>query len=180
MGDPSSVPHQLDPEKQQCRVVVETPRGSRIKFKFEPASGMFEVSKFLPKGFVFPFDFGYVPATEADDGDPLDVLVLMDEPAHVGCLLLVRLVGVIELLQTENGEQTPDPRLIGIPVQSTDYAGIRKLDDLNDDLRTQIVEFLELYNKNSGKSDKVHGLGDAGRAVALVTEASARWNKVNK
>ncbi len=149
-------------------------RGSRIKFKFEPASGLFEISKFLPKGFVFPFEFGFVPSTVAEDGDPLDVIVLMDEPAHVGCLLKVRLIGTIELEQTEREKKTPDPRLVGIPVQSTDYAGIKKFEDLNEDLQTQIKEYLELYNKNSDTDDKVTGIGDPGRAVQLVKESSGR------
>jgi inorganic pyrophosphatase len=174
MEDISKVPHQLDPEKGQCRVIIETPRGSKIKFKFEPASGLFEISKFLPKGFVFPFEFGFVPTTVAEDGDPLDAIVLMDEPAHVGCLLNVRLIGVLELVQTEDGKESPDPRLVGIPVQSSDYAEIRSLSDLNEDLRTQMSEFLELYNKNSSKRDKVTGFGDRRRAVELVEAATRR------
>jgi inorganic pyrophosphatase len=174
MSDVSKLAHRLDAKKYECRMVVETPRGSRIKFKFEPDSGMFEISKFLPKGFVFPFEFGFVPGTVAEDGDPLDVIVLMDEPAHVGCLLHVRLVGVLELVQTEDGKKTPDPRLVAIPVQSTDYEGIRTLSDLNKDLREQMIEFLELYNKNSDKVDKVTGTGTPARAVELVEEASRR------
>src|SRR3569833_2174619 len=116
MGDISKLPHRLDSEKNQCRVIVETPRGSRIKFKFEPESGMFEISKVLPKGFVFPFEFGFVPSTVAEDGDPLDAIVLMDEPAHVGCLLTVRLIGAIEMMQTDQatGEETPDARLVAV------------------------------------------------------------------
>jgi inorganic pyrophosphatase len=174
MGDISKVQHQLDPQKFQCRVIVETPRGSRIKFKFEPGSGLFEISKFLPKGFVFPFEFGFVPSTVAEDGDPLDAIVLMDEPAHVGCLLNVRLIGVLELVQTEDGKESPDPRLVGIPLQSTDYGGVESLSELNEDLRTQMIEFLELYNKNSGTEDKVRGLGDRRRAVELIEAASRR------
>lgn len=182
MDDISKIPHQLDPKKYECRVIVETPRGSRIKFKFEPASGLFEVSKFLPKGFVFPFEFGFVPATIAEDGDPLDVIVLMDEPAHVGCLLQVRLIGVIELEQKEEGKTTPDPRLVGVPVQSTDYANVEKLSDLNEELRNQVIEYLELYNKNSGHlDDKATGTGDPKRAVELVEEADRRLrNAANK
>lgn len=107
MEDISKVDHQLNADENVCRAIIETPRGSRIKFKFEPASGLFEISKFLPKGFVFPFEFGFVPSTVAEDGDPLDVIVLMDEPAHVGCLLKVRLIGTIELEQTEREKKRP-------------------------------------------------------------------------
>jgi inorganic pyrophosphatase len=179
MADPSTIPNHLDPEKKVCRAVIETPRGSRIKFKYEPASGMFEIAKFLPKGFVFPFEFGFVPATAGDDGDPTDVLVLMDEPAHVGCLLQVRLIGVIELTQTEDGKDTFDPRLVGIPLQSTDYAGVKTLDDLNDELRQQITEYLELYNKNSSsdRADKVTGLAAPERAIEIIRKDSKRFEE---
>ena len=177
MADISKLPHQLDPKKNQCRVIVETPRGSRIKFKFEPETGLFEISKFLPKGFVFPFEFGFVPSTVAEDGDPLDVIVLMDEPAHVGCLLQTRLIGVIEMVQTENQKETPDARLVGIPLQSFDYGAVQTLSDLNKDLKQQIVEYLELYNKNSKKSDKVTSTGSPARAVELVMEASRRYDE---
>ena len=174
MTDISKLAHKLDREKPQCRVVIETPRGSRIKFKFEPESGLFEISKFLPKGFVFPFEFGFVPQTVAEDGDPLDAIVLMDEPAHVGCLLTVRLIGVIELEQTEDGKTTPDPRLVGIPLESSDYAAVMGWTDLNEALRQQTTEFLELYNKNASSTDRVVSVGGRQRAVALVEEAAAR------
>jgi inorganic pyrophosphatase len=175
MGDLSRLPHQLNREALQCRAIIETPRGSRIKFKFEPDSGMFEISKFLPKGFVFPFEFGFVPSTVAEDGDPLDIVVLMDEPAHVGCLLQVRILGAIRLVQTENGKDTFDPRVIGVPLQSVDYAGLRTIEDLQRNVRDQIVEFFELYNKNTPKWDKVTGFANPQEAVALIEESSARF-----
>ncbi len=176
MIDISKLDHELDSKKYQCRVIVETPRGSRIKFKFGSDSRMFEISKFLPKGFVFPFDFGFVPKTVAEDGDPLDAIVLMDEPAHVGCLLTVRLIGVLQLVQTadKDKKKTADPRLVVIPVQSFDYADVQTLEDLNKDLKQQMIEFLEIYNKNTDKQDEVTRIGTPQRAVELVREASRR------
>ena len=82
-------PTQLEPfdstDKQLLRVVIETPKGSRNKFAFNADDHIFELKKVLPAGMAFPYDFGFVPSTEADDGDPVDVLVLMDEPAFPGC-----------------------------------------------------------------------------------------------
>jgi inorganic pyrophosphatase len=83
------------------KVIIETPKGSRNKFKYDPALRMFKLSKVLPEGMVFPYDFGFVPSTKGDDGDPVDVLVLMDEPTFPGCLLECRLVGVLEAGQEE-------------------------------------------------------------------------------
>lgn len=77
-------------------VVIETPKGSQNKYVFEPRWGAFALSGVLPAGAVFPFDFGFVPGTLAADGDPLDVLVLMDSAAFTGCVVPSRLLGVIE------------------------------------------------------------------------------------
>jgi inorganic pyrophosphatase len=83
-------------------VTIETPRGSRNKLKYEPAKNLYSLSKILPDGMVFPYDFGFVPGTKAEDGDPLDVPVLTDEPLFPGCLVACTLVGVIELRQEES------------------------------------------------------------------------------
>src|SRR5919205_292634 len=106
------------------RVIVETPKGSRNKFKYEPDLGLFRLSGVLPLGTTFPFDFGFVPCTSAPDGDPLDVLVLMDEPAFAGCLLTARLIGVIEADQTEDGQTVRNDRLIGVAEASRDHRDI--------------------------------------------------------
>jgi inorganic pyrophosphatase len=84
-------------------VVIETPKGSPNKLVFEPRRGAFVLKGVLPAGAVFPFDFGFVPSTRAEDGDPLDVLVLMDAAVFPGCIVPSRLIGVIEAEQTEAG-----------------------------------------------------------------------------
>ncbi len=91
-------------------VIIETPKGSRNKFKYDEEFGLFRLSGLLPVGAVFPFDFGFVPSTAGEDGDPLDVLLLMDEPAFAGCLVTSRLIGVIEAEQTEEGKAERNDR----------------------------------------------------------------------
>src|SRR4030095_15907706 len=78
------------------RVIIETPKGSRNKYAFDAKQRIFQLKKVLPAGMAFPYDFGFIPSTIADDGDPVDVLVLTDEPAFPGCLLACRLIGIIE------------------------------------------------------------------------------------
>src|ERR1700752_5285187 len=90
----------FDATTGDLNAIVDTPKGSRNKFKYDPRSGLFKLSGTLPLGNSFPFDFGYVPSTAGEDGDPLDVLILMDEPAFVGCLVPSKLIGVIEAEQT--------------------------------------------------------------------------------
>ena len=88
----------LSPEDgdEEIQVVIETPKGSRNKYSFDPDQRVFALKKVLPAGMTFPYDFGFIPSTQAEDGDPSDVLVLMDEPAFPGCLLRCRLIGIIE------------------------------------------------------------------------------------
>jgi hypothetical protein len=97
---PETRPRSLDrlaPFEHECLlVVIETPKGSPNKLAFEPRYGTFVLKGVLPAGGVFPFDFGFVPSTHAEDGDPLDVLVLMDAPVYPGCVVPSRLIGVIE------------------------------------------------------------------------------------
>src|SRR6202049_457981 len=96
LADPTRLKPFDSDDQQKLRVVIETPKGSRNKFAFNPEEHVFELKKVLPSGMAFPYDFGFVPSTEADDGDPVDVLVLMDEPAFPGCVLTCRPIGVVE------------------------------------------------------------------------------------
>ena len=86
-------------------VIIETPKGSRNKIKYDPSSRKFKLSKVMPEGMMFPYDFGFVPSTKAGDGDPLDVLVLTDEPLFPGCLVECTLIGAIESEQQEEGQR---------------------------------------------------------------------------
>jgi inorganic pyrophosphatase len=100
MSDLTALSNHLDTKTGVCSVIIETPRGRRNKFDYDRKSGLFKLGGLLPAGMTFPFDFGFVPSTLGDDGDPLDVMVLMDAPAHVGCLMDIRIIGVIEAKQT--------------------------------------------------------------------------------
>src|SRR5436190_12890498 len=109
--------------KTRVNVIVETPKGQRNKFKYDSDASCFTLGKVLPAGAVFPFDFGFVPATIAEDGDPLDVLLLMDAPAFTGCLVRARLVGIIKAHQQEpTGEVIGNDRLIAVADDAKDYA----------------------------------------------------------
>ena len=95
------------------QVIVDTPKGSPVKFKYDVASRCYTIAHILPPGAVFPFDFGSIPGTLAEDGDPLDLLILMEEPTFAGCLVPVRLIGVLEAKQTQDGRTNHNDRLIG-------------------------------------------------------------------
>ena len=180
MQEISRLPHKLDREKRECQAIIETPKGRRNKFKYDEESELFTLSHVLPQGFVFPFDFGFIPSTVAEDGDPLDVIVLMDEPAHVGCVLKIRLIGVIKLVQTEKGKTKENDRLVGVSVQSFEYENVRSLDDLEQSQLKQMNDFLALYNKDSGKEDKVTGIDGPARAIELLQKAIEKFNRTTE
>ena len=93
----------------------------------------------MPKGSFWPYDFGFIPSTIGEDGDPLDVLILMDEPAPMGCLVSIRLVGAIEAKQQEKGGKWErNDRLLAISAQSHTHADIHDLDDLGSALLDEI------------------------------------------
>src|SRR5918998_3541164 len=112
----------------ELNAIIETPKGSRNKFDYDEDAGLFKLGGVLPAGSVFPFDFGFVPSTLGGDGDPLDVLLLMDEPAFPGCLVEARLVGVVEAEQTErDGETTRNDRLVAVAAESRAHSKVRSL-----------------------------------------------------
>jgi inorganic pyrophosphatase len=140
MGDLTSVAHQLDAKKTICRAIIETPKGRRNKFDYDPDSNLFMLGGLLPEGMMFPFDFGFVPSTVGEDGDPLDILVLMDAPAHVGCLIDVRIIGIINAEQSEKGKTEKNNRLHGVAVHSYDHEDLRTVADVRNTLLSQVEE----------------------------------------
>lgn len=136
------------PTPQIVDVVIETPKGSRNKFKYDPNTRMFKLSKIFPQGMMFPFDFGFVPSTKAEDGDPLDVLVLIEESTFPGCLLECALIGVIEAQQREpNGKSNRNDRLIAAARQSLLYSEIADIRDLNAIVLRHVEAFFVNYQK---------------------------------
>jgi inorganic pyrophosphatase len=155
-------------------VVVDTPKGSRNKYEFDEELGVFALGGVLPSGAVFPFDFGYVPRTRAEDGDPLDVLLLMDEPAFVGCVVPSRLVGAIEAEQTEEGETFRNDRLLAVAENSRNHKDVRDLSDLGDNLLAEIEHFFASYNEAKGKGFTVLARVGKRTAERLLEKATRK------
>ncbi len=158
------------PEQQQ--VIIETPRGSRNKYKYNGETGRMKFSKVLPEGMVFPYDFGFFPNTKADDGDPLDVLVLSDEPMFPGCELDCRIVGVLTANQRENDKENRNDRLIAVAEGSVLYAGVTELSDLEPAVLKQIEQFFTNYQKVRNIEFDVIDRGGSRAALAVLTESA--------
>lgn len=152
-------------------VVVDTPRGSRNKYRYDERREIFELSHVLPAGAVFPFDFGWVPQTRTGDGDPIDVLLLLDAPAFPGCVVPTRLVGVLEAEQGTDDRWQRNDRLIGVAEASTTRQHVRALADLDPHLVRELEHFFISYNAMRHREFRVIGLGGPQRADSLLAEA---------
>ena len=161
--------------------VIEAPRGSSNKVKFDPGRGVFLLHKVLPPGSVFPYDFGFVPGTLGADGDPLDVLVLMDEAVPTGVAVPCRLLGVIEAVQratrdTRRTRGTRNDRLVAVAEPTHRYANCRTLSDVGGHVLDEIEAFFVFYNERTGKRftpTRRAGLAVARRLVAEGCRAFA-------
>ena len=168
MADLTALPPRLDVKKATCRAIIETPKGFRNKFDYDPESNTFMLGGLLPEGMMFPFDFGFIPSTLGDDGDPLDILVLMDAPAHVGCLIEVRLIGVICAEQVQGQKRQSNDRLLGVAIHSYAHQGISSIDDVSKTLLSQLEEFFVSYNRQRGKKFRITGSGGPRKAIKFL------------
>lgn len=181
MPDLTLLPNRLDLKTSVCRAIVETPKGCRNKFDYDPDSGVFMLGGLLPQGMIFPFDFGFIPSTLAADGDPVDVMVLMDAPAHVGCLIEVRIVGIITAEQTEDGKTETNDRLLAVSIHSYNHQHVKSINDVSETLLAQFEEFFISYNKQRGKKFKVTGVGGPKKAMrSLKTGIQAHRKATRK
>ncbi len=168
LADPTRL-QPFDPgDKQMLRVVIETPKRSRNKFAFNADDHVFELKKVLPAGMVFPYDFGFVPSTEADDGDPVDVLVLMDEPAFPGCVLQCRPIGVIQGQQGDKRKKVRNDRIIAVEKDAHSWADIKTIGDLGKQFVQELEEFFVDYHKLAGEQYRVLRLKGREQARKLV------------
>ena len=166
-------------DDDHLNVIVETPMGCRNKYAFDPELGLFKLKKALPEGMVFPFDFGFVPSTQGGDDDPLDVLLITEEPSFPGCLVRAHLLGVIQAEQKAKGKAQRNDRLVAAAILG-DGISAKELPELDSKLMTQIEHFFVSYNRLEGKEFKVLGQGGPKKARKLVLKAQATFQKEKK
>jgi inorganic pyrophosphatase len=165
-------------EPRTLHVVVETARGGRNKMAYDEELGVFRLKKVLPEGMSFPCDFGFVPSTRGEDGDPLDALVLMDEPGTMGCLVECRLIGAILGDQgTKKKDRERNDRLVAVAMPSHTHADLRDLDDLNGRLLAELERFFVNYHAESGEEYRVLGRKGPRGAWKLVEDGVRAWRR---
>jgi inorganic pyrophosphatase len=166
----------FDQENSNLNVIIETPKGSRVKYTYDPESGLFEASKALPEGMMFPFNFGFVPSTRAEDGDPLDILILNEEPLVPGCLVKARVAAVLKAQQTENGKTFRNDRLLGFAAMKDTPISLESL-EIHEKTLKQIEFFFISYNQLAGKKFKVLGKAGPRQATEIVKRTAKAYSE---
>jgi inorganic pyrophosphatase len=151
-------------------ILIETPKGSAEKYAYEEASGYFRLKKIMPVGMMFPFDFGLIPDTKGEDGDPMDALVISEFASFPGCVVECRLIGAMLAEQKEKGKVVRNDRFFFIPVLSKQFSEVESLKDLPKEHREQTQNFFVQYNKVEGKEFEVIKVVDAEKAIKLINK----------
>lgn len=168
LADPSQIKALHRHDETLVQVVIETPKGSRNKYAFDKDQKIFELKKVLPAGMAFPYDFGFIPRTLGGDGDPLDVLVLMDEPAFPGCALKCRLLGIIEGEQGEKHKMERNDRIVAVQKDNHSFDDVKVIDDLGKKFLQELEEFFVNYHNLSGEQFQVINVRGAKQARKCI------------
>jgi inorganic pyrophosphatase len=149
-------------------VVIETKKQCRNKYGFDENLRAFRLKKILPFGMVFPYDFGFIPGTRGEDGDPLDVMVLMDNPVFAGCVVRARLIGVIQGEQTEGEVTDRNDRFVAIEPTCREFKDATNIQDLDKQLIKEVEQFFVQYNKLESRKYRLLGCLGADAARKMV------------
>ena len=159
-------------------VIVEAPRGSTLKLKYDPKWEAMSVSRSLPLGVTFPFDWGFVPSTVGADGDPLDALLLWDVPSYPGVVIPSRPIGVLQVEQNRTtrtpSERIRNDRILAIPVEARREQGITDLVAFPARVRQELEQFTIAATALEGKDVRVVGWADAAAALKLIQDSVTR------
>lgn len=146
------------------QVIVEIPKGSRNKYEYDEKLGRFKLDRVLYSSVHYPADYGYVPDTLAEDGDPLDALVLLAEPTFAGCLVEGRVLGVLKM----EDEKGIDHKILCAAVGDPQVAHKRNLSTVPQHLLSEIENFFEIYKVLEGKQSATLGWGDQAEALQII------------
>lgn len=153
------------------RAIIEIPKDSSNKYEYDVKLGVFRLDRALYSPVHYPGDYGVVPGTLAEDNDPLDVLVLVDQPSFTGCLIEVRPVGVLNMVDSEEMDQ----KIISVPTKNPRYDQIYTIDQIFSHVRREIEHFFSIYKELEGKHPRMQGWGDPREARRAILESRERY-----
>lgn len=151
-------------------IVIESPKNSREKYKYDKKHNLFRLHKVLPAALVFPYPFGFIPGTKGEDGDPLDAFIIGEFKGFPGCIMECRLIGCITVEQKAAKNFIRNDRYLAVPEQSDEFSGIETIDELKPTIISLLENFLTTYMKLEGKEGKLLGNLNASSAVDLINK----------
>lgn len=162
--DLSLIPAQ--PKPGLVNVLIEIPGGSKNKYEFDKDMNAFALDRVLFASVQYPYDYGFIPNTLADDGDPLDGMVIMDEPTFPGCVITAKPIGMLEMI--DGGDR--DEKLLCVPSEDPRYDGVSSLKDISPHRLEEIAEFFRTYKNLEKKVTEILGWKDVDAVKPLVEE----------
>lgn len=153
--------------------MIEIPRGSRNKYEFDHQRGILRLDRVLYSSMHYPTDYGFIPGTLALDGDPLDVLVIVEEPTVPGCHVRVRPIGTLYMAD----EKGVDEKILGVPVDDPRFSGISQLADLAQHWTKEIAAFFTTYKELQGAQTEVRGWQEADEAWRVIEQCRQRFEQ---
>jgi len=155
------------------RMVVEIPRNSSNKYEYDANLGVFRLDRALYSPMHYPGDYGFIPGTLAEDGDPIDVLTLIDEPTFPGCLMEVRPVGILDMVDSSK----PDQKILAVPYRDPRFDEFRNVEHIPQHTRKEIEHFFQIYKELEGKTVRTQGWLGREEAHKHFQEARLRFLK---
>ncbi|MTI46398.1 MAG: inorganic diphosphatase [Firmicutes bacterium] len=152
-------------------VFVEIPRGSNNKYEFDKEKGMFRLDRVLYSPVYYPADYGFIQNTLADDGDPLDAMVITTFPTFPGCLIKARIIGMF-IMEDEKGR---DEKILGVPSNDPRFENIRSLEDLENHILKEFEHFFSVYKNLEEKEVIVKGWAGVEEAVKTIAKSRANY-----
>ncbi|UBF24154.1 inorganic diphosphatase [Kovacikia minuta CCNUW1] len=162
--DLSRIPAQ--PKPGLINVLIEIPAGSKNKYEFDKDLNAFALDRVLYSSVQYPYDYGFVPNTLADDGDPLDGMVLIDQPTFPGCVIAARPIGMLEMI--DGGDR--DEKILCVPAKDPRYAQVKSLSDIASHRLDEIAEFFKTYKNLEKKVTEILGWKDTEHVLPLVEQ----------
>jgi inorganic pyrophosphatase len=160
-------------QEKTVKVIVEIPKGSRNKYEYDKKLKAFVFDRLLFSSVHYPSDYGFIPETIAEDGDPLDALVLVSEPTFTGCVIEARPLGLFKMWD----EKGPDHKILCVPVADPIWNAFHELGELPPHLLKEIEHFFEVYKDLEERKTAVEGWQDKESALKIIAEAQARYSK---
>jgi inorganic pyrophosphatase len=158
-------------------VVIETPRGSRAKFSYDPKLKTFVLRKSLLTGLTYPHDWGFAPSTRADDGDPLDIMVIHDAATFPGLVVICRIIGILQIEQQSKGKSERNDRLFAVPLRSHSEMALKDVRDLKKPILEEFEKFFIATDEFEDKKLKIIGWDGPEAALEIVKDAAKAFAK---